>query len=565
MKLCPIIFSIIVINWELINAAHTTDFALSEPELDTKNEATQIQNGTENEIKLLGDNFAFSLNLQVIENIVKKIENEKCVRDIRISLNSLVEGEVWALKMFDSLPKFPSGLLDGNLFVMGNFHECVETEWRQSNSTFSGQYCLAEVYFKLYKDNGGLFRMDPNLSQHVRMRFNSSVVHWGMCAPSSCTPTDVKVFVEETFSIVDSFESLRANVNDKNCYARRETRITNGEIIYASLIGLVFLFAIMSTTVHYWQIHRRKRSAVYNIDGLRREISTANEIILCFSIIRVVRSLLRTKPNEFNLECICGIKFLSMMLIIAGHSLIFILGGPISNIKFISKEYTDPLNGVLVNPLLVDTFLLVSGFLMCRLLLAELDKRNGKINIFVLYITRYVRLTPAYLVILGFYLTWMSRLAEGPLWNKTIVTEKEKCQQSWWTNLLYVNNYIKTDSLCMFQSWYLAADYHLFVLSPCIIFPLWRWRKVGKLLLAIIMLASISLPFYITYIGNLDPTLLAFPPEIQDISSNKYFLTAYVKTHMRASSYCFGLLLGYIVYRIQSAETIVTGPKFPIL
>lgn len=49
-------------------------------------------------------------------------------------------------------------------------------------------------------------------------------------------------------------------------------------------------------------------------------------------------------------------------------------------------------NGPLLNnALLVDTFLLVSGFLLCRLLLIELEKKNGKINVLILYIARYIR------------------------------------------------------------------------------------------------------------------------------------------------------------------------------
>ena len=42
------------------------------------------------------------------------------------------------------------------------------------------------------------------------------------------------------------------------------------------------------------------------------------------------------------------------------------------------------------NPLFVDTFLLLSGFLLCRLLLRELDKRKS-VNFVVLCIARYVR------------------------------------------------------------------------------------------------------------------------------------------------------------------------------
>lgn len=49
-------------------------------------------------------------------------------------------------------------------------------------------------------------------------------------------------------------------------------------------------------------------------------------------------------------------------------------------------------NGIFLNnPLMVDTFLLLSGFLMCRLLLVELEKRKGKINFGIIYIARYLR------------------------------------------------------------------------------------------------------------------------------------------------------------------------------
>lgn len=46
--------------------------------------------------------------------------------------------------------------------------------------------------------------------------------------------------------------------------------------------------------------------------------------------------------------------------------------------------------------------------------------------------------------------------------------------------------------------------------------------------------------------------------EIQDLSTNWYFINVYIKTHMRATAYCFGLIFGYIIHRIQE-----TGYKLP--
>lgn len=97
--------------------------------------------------------------------------------------------------------------------------------------------------------------------------------------------------------------------------------------------------------------------------------------------------------------------------------------------------------------LVVDVFLLLSGFLFCRILLIELHRRHGQINVLVLYIARWIRLTPAYLVIIGFYMTWFPSLGDGPLWQQRIEREQERCISSWFLNILYINNYFNIDKL----------------------------------------------------------------------------------------------------------------------
>lgn len=52
------------------------------------------------------------------------------------------------------------------------------------------------------------------------------------------------------------------------------------------------------------------------------------------------------------------------------------------------------------------------------------------------------RLTPAYLVVIGFQTTLLYRLGNGPFWRPRVELEKERCQNLWWTNILYINNYV---------------------------------------------------------------------------------------------------------------------------
>ena len=62
----------------------------------------------------------------------------------------------------------------------------------------------------------------------------------------------------------------------------------------------------------------------------------------------------------------------------------------------------------------------------------------------------------------------------------------------------------------MFQSWYLSVDTQLFILAPAIIYPLWKWRKIGHYILGVTTIVATVLPFIITWMNELDPTLLIY-------------------------------------------------------
>lgn len=122
---------------------------------------------------------------------------------------------------------------------------------------------------------------------------------------------------------------------------------------------------------------------------------------------------MKGSKDDLGLSAINGVKAISMILIIAGHALVFMIGGPVLNADFYAKVlfllqnhfvnyftfhlfYSQEIklvqNAFLINsPLLVDSFLLLSGFLFARLLLLELDKRRGNVNFLILYIFRYIR------------------------------------------------------------------------------------------------------------------------------------------------------------------------------
>ncbi|CAG9858450.1 unnamed protein product [Phyllotreta striolata] len=514
------------------------------------------------------NNSNFPNSLEAIRRAMQKINNTECINDTTNVLWAISRREKWALELLDSFPKFPESILYGNYYQLGNFDECVGA--RSYNNDIQGQYCLADIRFMRKHENKiQTKRSVRNMAEEKnRGVFDNNIIHWAICLPSSCRSQDSEIFIDEIFqSSVRHYHIQSVDIDPKQCDFNKKLPFTTSEIIYGSAVGIFLMFTLLATATHVWHLKKIRKSAMYNVDDLREKQSNiVKETLICFSVINTTERFFHTKPNDLNLEAICGVKFISMVTIVAGHSLIFFFGGPMANKNFFAEAVMKAENAIFINsPIIVDTFLLLSGFLMCRLLLIEMDKRRGRINFMVLFIARYIRLTPAYAVVLGMHTTLLYRMGSGPFWESRIGVEKERCEKSWWLNLLYVNNYIGTDNLCMFQSWYLAVDYHLFILAPIIIYPLWKRPKLGETMLLLCTIASVVLPFWITLKEKLDPTVMAYPPEVGDIATNFYFANYYIKTHMRISSYCIGLFYAYLVHKIQGSmyKSFVFRTKIP--
>ncbi|OXU18191.1 hypothetical protein TSAR_005433 [Trichomalopsis sarcophagae] len=496
-------------------------------------------------------------DLDFLAGLVDRIGNAKCREQCKLVIAGLHNLTTWAVEFYDASGKLPEGVLGGSTYHLGNFDECLGIGLNADDATpasIRGQYCLGNVKIGIPDDSYGDVKrvLSPMWRKFMKLeqRYDDKIdeLHWGICVPDACTNKDVEEVIETIIANTlarTNFE-VKTTIPADACYKNEPVTINPYEIIYLSVISVLIAIIIVGTLYDIFCVKS---------DDMPRDVLP--QVLLAFSMPSNLKKLCGPAHEDLKFECISGIKFLTMVFIIAGHTLIFVVSGPVLNQKFWQEAIGKVENSIFLNnPLLVDTFLLLSGFLFSRILLQELDKRKS-VNFGLLYIYRYLRLTPAYMVIVGLYVTWLPRLDSGPLWSR-MKLENERCHASWWANLLYVNNYVNTDQLCMFQSWYLSVDTQLFVLAPVIVYPLWKWRRVGHYLLGSVTIIATILPFIITLVQNLDPTLLIYTPEIKDISANEYFKSSYIKTHMRAGAYCFGLVYGYVVYRIQNSDTKIS-------
>ncbi|XP_068628049.1 nose resistant to fluoxetine protein 6-like [Battus philenor] len=470
-------------------------------------------------------------DLLSLTTAVASIKEKACREQGQNFLEGLMQNKRWALKMFDASAKSPQGLLFGSSYHLGNFDECVGIDVpSEAGTAVEGEYCLATIKWR-------------HGEEVKKERFGrGETLRWAVCVPSSCSARVVGRFVSAVLTNTVG-NGTGVVVTERDCYTRRPMTVNTLDISYLSFMlsiaGILILCSIYESIT--LAIGKTKSS-------------TLHELIVSFSIINNIKKIISTKQNNgLGLDCISGMKSLSMIFIIAGHACMFIGSGPVMDAKAWDRLIREPANSfMLSNTLLVDTFLMLSAFLFCRLLLIEFDKRRGKLNVIPILIFRYIRVTPAYAVVILFYMTWLPKIGEGPLWKDRMLLEQERCMEAWWANILYINNYIKTDHICMFQSWYLAVDTQLFFVAPIFIYSLWRWRRLGSVFLALATFVSLAIPSYITYRDRLDPTLLFYAKEFTDFATNFYFKEAYIKTHMKMTPYFMGILTGYILHRIQT-------------
>ena len=185
----------------------------------------------------------------------------------------------------------------------------------------------------------------------------------------------------------------------------------------------------------------------------------------------------------------------------------------------------------------VDLFFVISGFLIGTILFKEL-KKNNKINFKKFYIRRFLRLMPVYIfsMILGVY--FLNDIAPGN-WKMA------------WSNLLYINNYIRGSY--MGWTWSLAIEEQFYLIAPFMIafvFPLFK-NKLYPFLSLIIL--SIGLSYH--YLFNIHDFAVPFDSVFLDENWMEWFWEYYMLTHLRYGALLIGVMGAFLnVYRFEKVK-----------
>ncbi|KAE8745900.1 hypothetical protein FOCC_FOCC007418 [Frankliniella occidentalis] len=457
--------------------------------------------------------------------------------DCDLALARWAEGlyytETWALQMVDSSSKFVTGLLYGNLADLGNYDECVTSEPISHNATavgqgapeeFTGRYALPAL--QLLKAVNSSSKLSASLQQTLARTASShqvrdsngeeysalGSVNLAVCVPSTCQAPLLETVFNHVLNLANPLlekkgyrvqVSLPANYTSVAGLWREPD---TGDYTVITICVVLLLLVLVATSMDV-------------------TLSSEAGVLLAFSAYTNGRRLMHVAPpSDSNFTCINGIRFFSAMWVILGHRYRWALDIPYTNLIVIPQRVTDISVMMIASaPLSVDTFFLIGGLVNSYSFMRAVGQRKS---------FNFIMLTPAFAMMVAITATWLALLGNGPLWTKVMGSASQSCRDNWWTAMLYVANYANANDQCMMQSWYLMVDMQLHWLSPLLLVPLWKWRRIGLGWIGIVLIASCAVPFFMAHM--------------------------YFPTHTRFTSYVFGTLAGYVLFIIKAGHVRYT-------
>ncbi|GFU16706.1 nose resistant to fluoxetine protein 6 [Nephila pilipes] len=451
--------------------------------------------------------------------------------------------------IIDSSGKIIDGMLGGTMATLGEYDQCLSIEAiddrrgkNYGKVLFNGKYCAIDIkpplppkkkYYKLnevidelknFSEGGNIINEAAKSAQF----FQFLSMRYGICVPSGCQASDIQ---EVANSIT---KEMYWNATVKRCEIKQENEYTPIIISVMTVLCFFGFLMLIGTLIE-----------MYYYCAEKKIIGLPLQLLVCFSLISNFKKFVNTKSSSQKLSCLHGFRFLSMSWIILAHTYLnvnFVLFRGLRNATVFQKEFF--FQAVVNASVAVDTFFFIGGLLVCYVTVKVIRETKKPFNIPVYLIHRLFRLYPVYIMVIIFIFL-APILGSGPIYYDTIGGFVDDCYKNWWTNLLFINNFVNADHLCLPQSWYISCDMQLYIAALIILLPILRYPKIGLGIAFIGILASIIGAGAMTYVYDYPPTMLFVHPDHEQRIA--YWANAYFKPYSHAGPYCIGLMIGYLL------------------
>uniref|UniRef100_A0A914XGG6 Nose resistant-to-fluoxetine protein N-terminal domain-containing protein n=1 Tax=Plectus sambesii TaxID=2011161 RepID=A0A914XGG6_9BILA len=467
-------------------------------------------------------------------------EGNQSKQDCINTYTPIKNDNAFAISQLDAIGKPPTGIMHYNLIWLGAYDECLEImQPRPSNQTYTARYCSA--YVPLGSLTGRSIGFQDGSCPTDSIGAVGQALQWHWCMPAQCSTEDVS----------NLFRSLSGEFCGASCLERHLAISWRAALVIFVLVVLL-VFTLVSTAVDYCIQQPALRKAKSQGKKMPPR-SKAFRALMCFSMYTNASEILDTKQKPGSINCIHGIRFISMTWVIMGH--VFDSAGGTDNVSELFNFTHYFLHQAIANAYFsVDSFFFISGLLLGFLWFKETKTQSAKQVLsapkwVMFYFHRYVRLTPVYALVLAAFTTLLPYMTVGPLWQQgtPIITD---CEKNFWTNMLYINNLVNTDHMCYSVSWYMANDMQFHLVAPIILITLWYSRLGGILFSCILILISICLNFYSTTHFYLYAENIFGAPKDPRAGADgelNYFQYNYYAPWIRFPPYLIGIIIGMLM------------------
>uniref|UniRef100_A0A1Y9IRE9 Acyltransferase 3 domain-containing protein n=1 Tax=Anopheles merus TaxID=30066 RepID=A0A1Y9IRE9_ANOME len=491
------------------------------------------------------------------------------------------------------------------LWRMDDYDECLESPGPDDPP---GVYCGLSVVLKP-NNRSELWKLIEEFSSDYKRHYNHQVLKWGVCikrcqkAIEKLSPAERNALTEEPFPIDVRYKLDDGILEDISTYQKvyqdvveicvnKELNDTYGLVAYTEILScdkstdevvvdaldmcflLVLCALVCFVTVSSWydsSINYKRTS-----DHYRQPLdSKRNMVWVSFSIQRNWYRLTSRSRDELNqkLRFFQAFRFLTLWLVIVGHVSMLLSFTPTTDSEKLERIMHNVGSMILTNGAqITQTFLAMSGTLLAIQFCSFAEKRNGKVSFLyvpfaILY--RYVRLTSVYAFVILLHATWLLKLQTGPLWRWGAETEQTFCRRNWWTNLLYINNYVHADEPCVQQAWYLGTEFQIFIIALIMLVTIVKIPRAKVPILGLVLLAGYVIPALFIYIPalfiyyqKLEGTyLITLEAQRYLLWYDKYYLHAYIPTHINFGNYIQGVLTGLVYCELQKRSINLAQSK----
>ncbi|KAF5281705.1 hypothetical protein FQA39_LY17726 [Lamprigera yunnana] len=414
--------------------------------------------------------------------------SSKCYEDVQKYVNGVKEKQPWSLRVFAA-----NGPLKDDVGLMRTLDECTSISEIIDNSTIIGKYCSAKLTANDGNGTGGI------------------------CFPGSCSAKEIE--------LIHRGIDIPIYLNASECHVQERNPFHAATVCAIIIFGIILCLVLTSTT--YELIMRCNKKSAHTLFKSFSLVTNGNNLLA-----------LTTPANAHQISCLWGIRVFAITCIIFKH--VVYVKENVTDEPYLS-EWKSTLARKIVDgsTFSVDTFLLIAGLLVSFNPKRSL-KNGDEFSITKYYLNRYLRLTPTLAFMILVHVALTSYLGFEQLLVKQYI-DPSACRRYWWSALLYVQNFVNADRMCLVESWYLSVDMQIFLVSPIFLIPFRKKPKIALSVMVVLILISSAYCFSTVWLLDMTPSM-------------NYNIYYNIKPYTRVTPWFLGFIMGYFLSIPQEAR-----------